>query len=1432
MTKRIDPALIPTTLKEAVTQGILGKLYENISGGGDKDIYVINSRPSLAFSSGFIEPAYVALNSSRIIDEAANPIHITTIGMDFQVDKSTKVNISVNPSFAIYVRVLPTSGDLKKHRARLRLSAYSKGLLRTERAKAIEVFNSESSNIALKEENIKLWRENRNNKISEITSHVISNVLGIQQTSEEIEPPDHDSETTMDDEDTILASALKEGESLDESIEQLSKPINPDELVINTNHDIEFVAFPGMSSIIPEDAVSPASPVQKWLRLDFSELPRFEFSIGDSDFDLDAAIDEASLRLNEAITQRLKKWLDDDNPEHGGKYWAYPKISGGLKLTPNEIRNWDKKLDDLRSEYHSNSDIELFSIPNPDIRWAIDTFHNYENSNTTSIRIALENSKTDPPSTPTLIEESIFQVGFDTALSKDSLVSLKLDRIKPSYRFNEYLSYPSMGFNNSVVSGEDGHNVTLHTTWIPIYSQPRIRPVHYAELDVSFDTLQTNDGTRALAKLPSLFESWIQDVSNSIDPSDGISDPATQQLENESFKNDINCWEKEKGKISLGIDLLCNSLDSTQKNEDSNLSIPYVAWKLMQQTMGKAASQKGFYTWHLFQLAFILANIPGLASRLPEFSSDYYDEEWDESVSLLYFATGGGKTESFFGLLVFNLFLDRLRGKNFGITALLRYPLRLLTTQQAQRLSVILATAEEIRWEANIGGKPFELGFWVGGSNTPNWRRSVRDIQIPNCTDKRTEATLSENYEYVKALQEWRKLPKCPFCKGEIVLRKYPNLNGLVGHSCLESKCSWNARHGGPLKTPLPFYIVDEDIYETAPSIILGTIDKLALIGNSPRTIRRFHGMFGVAPFVNKKNGMLATPLSPEDLGKFQQNDNLDKISTVFQSGSNDLFFDPFPSLIIQDETHLLEESLGTFAGVFETTFEHTLKTLGLLPGMCDVVAKSQVTGEPRMPKQIAASATVSEPERQMEALYQREVVQFPWPGPELYRSFYSEPLQPTGADETAREHLRTDEEKSYRARFYASIMTNGQPHTSATVRILAGFHVVITTLLSDLCHSSDEAHQRAKDNLTSSLIPSTHRDIYKQAIIGASTEELGTLVDLHRIALTYVTNKKGGDQIMAAETDTTARMHHQKGLSGFQGLAPKLISGAVSAAEIESVIDEAETRPSPGEELSDIYDDQIIRSVIATSAISHGVDVNELNSMFFAGMPSNASEYIQASSRVGRTHVGIIILIPTPQNRRDRYILETHDIYHRFLERLVKPAAVNRWAEKALLRTIPSLFQCYLIAIRENIALLNCPDGDKHKLRGLDSPQEIKLLVTRDTDIVFNDSLRQFTDDAIGLSSRFAPSAKEQFSNILAEEMINETKNEIVSEADNYASLDGFWSVQDQEDHERKHMPMTSLRDVDPAGNIIYRKMGSYSVNSNDARNLIRILSRGKKDI
>ena len=140
----------------------------------------------------------------------------------------------------------------------------------------------------------------------------------------------------------------------------------------------------------------------------------------------------------------------------------------------------------------------------------------------------------------------------------------------------------------------------------------------------------------------------------------------------------------------------------------------------------------------------------------------------------------------------------------------------------------------------------------------------------------------------------------------------------------------------------------------------------------------------------------------------------------------------------------------------------------------------------------------------------------------------------------------------------------------------------------------------------------------------------------------------------------------------------------------------------------------EALRNIVATSAISHGVDVDKFNAMFFAGLPADIAEYIQASSRVGRTHVGFSLLVPTPHSRRDRYVVETHDQFHRFLERMIPPPAVQRWADRAIRRMIPSIVQAYLCAVVEQEDFAAAADGTKGNARHFTTAAAVKAWADR----------------------------------------------------------------------------------------------------------------------
>ena len=326
--------------------------------------------------------------------------------------------------------------------------------------------------------------------------------------------------------------------------------------------------------------------------------------------------------------------------------------------------------------------------------------------------------------------------------------------------------------------------------------------------------------------------------------------------------------------------------------------------------------------WRPFQLAFILMNLRSMYDR---------DCSEREIVDLIWFPTGGGKTEAYLGLSAYTIFIRRLLNKDDNGTAILmRYTLRLLTAQQYERASAMICACDLIRKDhENLFGKTkITIGLWVGGTTTPN---SVKDAVAA----------------YDKLYRDGRDNPfvmlKCPWCGAQMgPVMKGNNLWDLPGYRkvpgprrtfgfafrCKNQACDFSHED-------LPLYVIDEHIYEETPTLLLGTVDKFAML-----------------------------PFKPQAQSIFGFEDGKKKTS---------------PDLIIQDELHLISGPLGSMVGHYET----------LIHELCTTRTSS---GEIH-PKIIASTATISRAKEQCHALYgcpRNKVFQFPPSGLDAGNSFFA----------------------------------------------------------------------------------------------------------------------------------------------------------------------------------------------------------------------------------------------------------------------------------------------------------------------------------------------------------------------------------------------------------------------------------------------------------
>lgn len=1191
-TPRCDPDHIPASLKEAVADTIGNIIYGNVSGTGEFGAVVYGAAPSRLYVSGFLLPQRETDDG----DEVTSPIWISSHGLDLQVAAEGPGTVTVRPKFAVYLRVFPREDDLKRPDCRLRpppLQEAKRLELKAKYKAALDARWGALQPTYKQKQKCPQWKDFMREEWLALCKE--QKIPAADWLNQEVLPTAPE-----------IAG------------EQPAEPMVEGDGVMPDAAPAPVVHFDAASDLI----FDPVEPPQKWFRLEM-ELPPFTFDPYADETTRYKAVDAHNDLMEHYVEARIAAWLEDTDPVTGGKLWVYRKNEA---VRASERGDWAKYLAAMRSR---NNDPYV-----PEIKpcWDIDPTRDFADLTRLNLHIALENHSDLLKRGADCIEHSVFQVTIETELPAARHRSLRLGRVEPSYRYNRYMVYPAIGYNGGVERlASNPETVLLRTTWAPRFVQPRVRPLDYPGVVRKMRTLSTATDVSGLSPIVSEFKKWIAAIPGQIDPTVGAANVAEADREKAAFAAHLKQWTQEADSIAAGIALLEESRQHWKKSgpQVDPLAIPFEAWRAMNETMANLMQRntgKDEGQWHLFQLAFILASLSSVVTRMPEYRHRY-DAKRDDAVTLLYFSTGGGKSEAFFGLLALNLFLDRLRGKTFGVTALVRYPLRLLTVNQAQRMARMLAQAEKVRVHHGYPGAPFAIGFWVGSAGTPNSHKGkgVKDIPFVDAVHVTETKLYDENPHYAAARKAWRKLPRCPFCNGETGLRRLRDAaGGTIAHVCHDKDC-FSQREG--LGTPLPFFICDEDIYDLAPAVILGTVDKLALIGHSAGTIRRVLGMFGAAPWRKVATGRLEIPLA-KDMKDGPAAHGCEALHPAYANGVK-LFHDPPPSLIVQDEAHLLDESLGSFAGLFESALDAIF--VELTKAQRNIVA-TDTRGQRRRAKIIAASATVADPERQLEHLYQRHIpaTQFPHPGPDIYHSFYAGP-QP--ADEPARRALPDDliELKAKTGRYYRAIMTNGRPHTATAVAILAGFHGTVTNLMLQLLSDDAATNVAARDMLLRHLSPAVTEPFLRAALTAATATELATLVDLHRVALTYVTNKKGGDQIQAAEQEEARKRHAVLQLP-FANLRAALITGSVDQGEIENTVELTRNRPAPGEPFAPLANS--LRSIVATSAISHGVDIEELNSMFFAGLPSDVAEYIQASSRIGRNHVGFSLLMPTPAAR------------------------------------------------------------------------------------------------------------------------------------------------------------------------------------------------------
>jgi hypothetical protein len=587
---------------------------------------------------------------------------------------------------------------------------------------------------------------------------------------------------------------------------------------------------------------------------------------------------------------------------------------------------------------------------------------------------------------------------------------------------------------------------------------------------------------------------------------------------------------------------------------------------------------KGY--WRAFQIAFLLATIRGICEP---------DHDDRRVVDLIWFPTGGGKTEAYLGLTAFTIFLNRLTGRGgVGANVIMRYTLRLLTAQQFQRAGLLFCAMEHLRKRhAELrNGRPFRIGMWVGGSTTPNSRADAKRALSALQRDSSSENPFV--------------LLKCPWCNAKFgpsddgatarsrgrgnaqrggvstygySLAQVPGTRAeTVVFRCNDRACEFGNDPARPGNPPLPIVVIDEDIFQQPPELIIGTVDKFAMLAWKTET----RSIFGIGP---------------------------DGVHAGLP-----------PTLIIQDELHLISGPLGSMVGAYETVIEE----------LCTAEIRSQIF----VPKIIASTATISRADDQVRSLYAREkVMLFPPSGLEAGDSFFAQEAR--------------DENGALKpGRLYAGVLAPGHGSLQTTeARIFATllqYPAVMPVV------DGDESERDPWWTLIAFFNSLRELGGAATLLVADARDYLRVILDRHGIPYSGIRQLLNWEEL-------TSRIRSDK------------------IPEVIQKLEKTFRRDARG------FPVDALEACLASNIIEVGVDIERLGLMVIVGQPKTTSQYIQVSSRVGRSLScpGLAVITYSQSKPRDRSHYERFRSYHQRLYAQVEPTSVTPFSPPAVERAL-----------------------------------------------------------------------------------------------------------------------------------------------------------------
>lgn len=777
----------------------------------------------------------------------------------------------------------------------------------------------------------------------------------------------------------------------------------------------------------------------------------------------------------------------------------------------------------------------------------------------------------------------------------------------------------------NVMQSEDDKSraVRISTVSVPICEVPMQTPPTKEEIpglsNLTLDMKALAD-TRPdqmaskLEALPKAYAEWIEKERAKID-----SDPSLSEFKEQAQDAIGNCSKACK-RIEEGISLL----KSDPKAANAFLFANRAMWLQRIHTIYAEQVRRGGKpniedidiednrSWYPFQLAFILLNLLGITVL------DHPDrtEKQSATADLLWFPTGGGKTEAYLGLAAYTLAIRRLQGEvggldsEHGVAVLMRYTLRLLTLQQFQRATTLICACESIRRERikdgdnSLGNEPFRIGIWVGQRTTPN------------TTDQSAEAVRLDHGHFRRASiaagsGSPAQLKTCPWCGKEIKpgrdiqVEAFTQGRGRTFTYCSDplGQCLFSRKqspHEG-----IPVLLVDEEIYRRLPSLLIATVDKFAQMPWKGEVQMLFGRVNGYCP----RHGFRSPEIDDSD--SHPKRGSFPAVKTLPHGRLRP------PDLIIQDELHLISGPLGTLVGLYETAV--------------DKLASFDLNGKTVRPKVIASTATIRRAEQQVHQLFLRRVNIFPPQGTDVRDNFFSIQREPS---------------EKFPGRRYLGICAVGKRIKTAIIR-------------TDLAYLA--AAQKLYEKYGTSADPWMTLVAYFN-----SMRELG---GARRIV---------DDSIRSMLRETIRRGLANRGRPLVKELTSRMTATDIPEVldQLEVTFDpEIERQRKEARKAGRMLDRQYpIDVLLATNMISVGVDVKRLGLMVVVGQPKTTAEYIQATSRIGRNKPGIVCTVYNWARPRDLSHYERFDHYHGTFYQQVEALSLTPFAARAIDRGLAAL--------------------------------------------------------------------------------------------------------------------------------------------------------------